>query len=69
MAFSEGRSTFMLTSCSPLNSAVLPFLFLVVCLVVSSESHLIHQLNDFDSRVVQVRGTSEPNFEGGLKPG
>ncbi|PKU31131.1 williams-beuren syndrome chromosomal region 16 hypothetical protein [Limosa lapponica baueri] len=24
------------------------------CLVVSSESHLIHQLNEFDSRVVQV---------------
>lgn len=70
VAFSEGRSTFTLTSCSPLNSAVLPFLFLVVvCLVVSSESHLIHQLNDFDSRVVQVRGTPEPNFEGGLKPG
>lgn len=70
VAFSEGRSTFTLTSCSPLNSAVLPFLFLVVvCLVVSSESHLIHQLNDFDSRVVQVRGTPEPNFEGGLKSG
>uniref|UniRef100_A0A669P8B3 RCC1 like n=1 Tax=Phasianus colchicus TaxID=9054 RepID=A0A669P8B3_PHACC len=36
---------------------------------VYSESHLIHQLNDFDSRVVQVRGSSESKSEDGLKTG
>lgn len=35
--------------------------------LVSSGSHLIHQLKEFDSRVVQVRGSSELNPENKLK--
>lgn len=50
-------------------SALFAFYLLGCYLMVSSESHLIHQLNDFDSRVVQVRGSSESKSEGGLKTG
>lgn len=50
-------------------NALFAFYLLGCHLMMSSESHLIHQLNDFDSRVVQVRGSSNSNSEGGLKIG
>lgn len=68
VAISKGRSVFTF-SVAASEILCVAFSLLGGRLVVPSDSHLIHQLKEFDSRVVQVGGSSELNSEGGLKTG